>query len=191
MAATSLSGGFADPARDAAYAFRAVMQAMARPGRIQPITGASGPEPLSPAAACTLLTLCDLGTPVFLAPSRDSAEIQDWITFHTSAPLCGPEDAAFALGLWPELKGQPFATGTPQYPDRSATLIVESDRLEAAGVTLCGPGIELTAQLSLPEVAAFQRNAAIFPLGVDHLFTCGSNIAGLPRSTCVSESEAA
>ncbi|MFD0857367.1 phosphonate C-P lyase system protein PhnH [Roseovarius aquimarinus] len=186
MQTAALKGGFADPARDAAHAFRALMQAMARPGRIEAIAGAEGPAPMSPAAACALAVLCDPDTPVHLAPSRDSAAIRDWITFHTGAPLCAPEEAVFALGTWAELRDLPFAIGSAQYPDRSATLIVEIETLEAKGASLSGPGIDGRAALSLPEIEAFARNRALFPMGVDHYFTSAGRIAGLPRSTRVS-----
>ena len=40
--------------------------------------------------------------------------------------------------------------------------------------------------LSLPEVPAFQANSAMFPLGLDFIFTCGDRLAALPRTTEVS-----
>ena len=67
MQADTLDGGFADPATDAAHAFRAVMEAMARPGTLREITGATPPAPLSPAAGAAILTLCDTDTPLHLA----------------------------------------------------------------------------------------------------------------------------
>ena len=76
-----------------------------------------------------------------------------------------------------------YAIGTSEYPDRSATLIVESTALLASGATLRGPGIDSQAALSLPEVTAFQSNHALFPLGLDFIFTSGNDIAALPRST--------
>lgn len=186
MAAVYLDGGFADPARDAAHAFRAALQAMARPGRIERVSGVAPPAPCSVAAGALILTLCDSTTPLYLAPSHDTEGLRGWITFHTGAPFTGPDHAMFALGTWDAL--QPvtrFSPGTADYPDRSATLIVELDRLAAEGATLTGPGIETTAQLSLPEVAAFQVNRRRFPLGFDTYLTCGDRLAGLPRSTRV------
>lgn len=183
---TTLVGGFADAPRDAAHAFRAIMNATARPGRIQAITGATPPPPLSVAAGTVLLTLCDPETPLHLAGGFDVPQLRDWLAFHTGAPITGPDTCAFALGRWEDL--QPlgrFPVGTSEYPDRSATLIVECDRLEEAGTSLTGPGIDGTAELSLPEVAAFQANTRAFPLGLDFLFTCGDRLAGLPRSTRV------
>ncbi len=63
-----------------------------------------------------------------------------------------PAAASFALGPWDAL--QPlarFALGTPDYPDRSATLIVEVPTLSPATHRLSGPGIDRSATLALPE----------------------------------------
>lgn len=183
-----LSGGFADPARDAAHAFRAVMEAMARPGTIQSLAGAGAPG-LSAAAATVLLTLTDTTTPLHLAGSLDGPDLRRWIAFHTGAPIVAAGDAAFALGRWRDL--QPvsrFRIGEPSYPDRSATLIVEMDRLTNDGPRLTGPGIRDAAHLSLPETAAFRANRALFPLGFDTILTCGDRLAALPRTTILEES---
>lgn len=183
---SALTGGFATPAHDSARAFRSVMEAMARPGQIHQLQGAAPPAPLSVAAGVLLLTLLDEGTPLYLCGAHDCQPVRDWVTFHTGAPLVGPETAAFALGDWAAL--QPldrYALGDPAYPDRSATLIVECDQLATRGPMLTGPGIETATRLNLPETAAFRANRALFPLGFDTLFTAGDRIAGLPRSTRV------
>ncbi|MGD9918509.1 MAG: phosphonate C-P lyase system protein PhnH [Paenirhodobacter sp.] len=179
-----LSGGFADPPRDAARAFRACLEAMARPGRLQPITGATPPAPLSPAAGAVLLTLCDAATPLHLAPSHDSPALRSWIAFHCGAPLVAASQATFALGTWEAL--QPldrFAIGTADYPDRAATLIVEMPALTPPNARLSGPGIatEMLARLPDPEEAA--RNHRLYPLGLDLYLCAGTEIAALPRST--------
>lgn len=181
---TPLGGGFDDPATQAATAFRAVMEAMARPGQIEQITGATPPAPLSPAAGAVLLTLCDTETPLYLAGRCDSPALRDWLAFHIGAPLVGPADCAFAVGTWADLQPMTdYSIGTASYPDRSATLIVELDDLCAQGAMLRGPGIQDTAALSLPDKAAFQANAAQYPLGLDFIFTNGQRLAALPRST--------
>jgi alpha-D-ribose 1-methylphosphonate 5-triphosphate synthase subunit PhnH len=188
MQTQHLEGGFADPPRQAAHAFRGALQALSRPGRIEPLAGATPPGPCSPAAGALILTLCDGTTPLHIAPSHDGDALRSWVTFHTGAPLVTAENAAFALGTWEAL--QPldrFAVGTAEYPDRSATLIVEMPDLVAEGARLTGPGIEIEAFLSLPDIAAFQGNRARFPLGFDCFFTCGDRVAGLPRSTRVQE----
>lgn len=184
MQAQTLSGGFDTPSVDSSHAFRAVMEAMARPGQIQNISGAQPPAPLSSAAGCVLLTLCDTDTPVYLAGDADTDDVRAWLAFHTGAPLTGPSHSMFAVGSWDALMplgGYPI--GTSEYPDRSTTLIVECAELEAAGATLRGPGIKSEAGLSLPETRAFQSNRSLFPLGLDFIFTCGDRLAALPRST--------
>ena len=171
---------------EAAQGFRSVLDALSRPGSIVRLNGATPPAPMSPAAGAVALVLLDNTTPLYLAPGHDTPALCAWIAFHTGAPLVSAETAMFALGTWPAL--QPvsrFAIGTADYPDRAATLIVETDRLDSSGGRLHGPGIETSARLSLPEIAAFRANHARFPLGFDTLFTCGDRLAGLPRSTQV------
>lgn len=180
-----LSGGFTDPAPESARAFRAVLQAMARPGTIQPIGGAAPPAPLSPAAGAVLLTLCDRTTPLFLGASHDTPAVRGWITFHCASPFCGPEDAMFALGDWSSLPTDRLSAGDPEYPDRAATLIVELPALAAGVTTLTGPGIRDSAALPLPDPADFAANHARYPLGWDAILTCGDRVAAVPRSTAI------
>ncbi len=185
---TPLSGGCADPAIRSAFVFRALLEAMARPGLVAQVSGASPPAPLSPAAGAVLLALADGSTPLHLAGEADRPAVREWLAFHTGAPLAGAEEALFALGSWEAL--QPvarFCVGDPAYPDRSATLIVELPRLEAEGPLLRGPGIKDSARLSLPETAAFVANRALYPLGFDAVLTCGDRLAALPRSTIVED----
>ncbi len=182
--ANALEGGFRDAPRDAAIAFRALMTAMARPGYIETVSGAEPPAPLSLAAGVALLTLTDPDTPVFLAGNLDTDAVRAWIAFHTGAPFSGPSHAAFAVGPWASLMPlERFPAGTPEYPDRSTTLIVECASLEATGTTLSGPGIRETSMLKLPDPNTMRWNNARFPLGLDFYLTCGARLAALPRST--------
>ena len=155
MDGSHLQGGFADPAIDAARAFRSVMDAMARPGQIYTLQGAAPPQPISVAAGAVILTLCDADTPIM-----------------------------FALGNWSSLTPlEDFPHGRSDYPDRSATLIVEMPEVSVKGPTLRGPGIQGSATLALPETVSFRRNHAMSPCGLDFIFTCGNDVAALPRST--------
>jgi alpha-D-ribose 1-methylphosphonate 5-triphosphate synthase subunit PhnH len=186
MQAQTLEGGFTAPATEAAHVFRAVMEAMARPGTLHRISGVAPPAPLSPAAGAIILSLCDMDTPVYLAGQSDCEAVRAWVAFHTGAPVVGPSHCQFAIGTWQALTPlSAYRAGTSEYPDRSATLIVELPELAASGAALRGPGIRDSAHLSLPETAAFRENNARFPLGLDFFFTCGDRLAGLPRSTKV------
>src|SRR5262245_26970414 len=126
MAMTAIARGFADPVRDAQAVFRAVMNAMARPGTVQALHGVAAPAPLSPSAAAVGLALLDYETPVWLDPALASADVMDWLRFHTgSAVTTDPGRAAFAFTTGESLPDfATFAEGTPDYPDRSTTLVV-------------------------------------------------------------------
>jgi alpha-D-ribose 1-methylphosphonate 5-triphosphate synthase subunit PhnH len=182
----ALEGGFTEAPIQSASAFREILEAMARPGTIRRVRGARPPEPLSIAAGTALLVLTDPTTRLHLAGRADCVAVRDWVAFHIGAPLTPAEDADFAVGSWEALyPATRFRIGQPDYPDRSATLIVECDRLVNHGPALTGPGIETATWLNLPETAAFRANRALFPLGFDTIFTAGDRIAGLPRSTRV------
>ena len=154
IAAQSIEGGFADPVFNAQTVFRAVMDAMARPGSVQPLPAlARPPAPLSATAGAVALALCDNDTPLWLDPALHvSAAIGSWLGFHTGAPLANtPADAHFAFVATPAemmaLDG--FAQGTQDYPDRSTTLILQvSDLTSGTPLLLEGPGIETSATIA-------------------------------------------
>jgi alpha-D-ribose 1-methylphosphonate 5-triphosphate synthase subunit PhnH len=193
-----LAPGFADPVHDAQGTFRAVMDALARPGRILPLSpGLAPPAPLTPELAAVALALTDADTPVWLdAALAASPEVAAYLRFHTGAPLTDdPARAAFALVRHPGrcLPLGDFAPGTPAYPDTSTTLVLAFDALaDGEGLRLAGPGIRDTARLAvepLPDglVGQLAENHAGFPLGVDLILTAPGRVAGLPRSTAVTE----
>jgi alpha-D-ribose 1-methylphosphonate 5-triphosphate synthase subunit PhnH len=177
--------------------FRKVMDAMARPGLIQTLEQpAAIPAPLSPAAASIVLTLFDHDTPIWLgAPFASSEAIASWLRFNTGCPIVAEQgQSAFALAgdmaALPQL--ETFAPGTPDYPDRSTTLILQVTSLaDGEAFTLSGPGIRGTATLraaGLPTdlVEQLSDNRALFPRGVDLLLVAGHDIAALPRTTIVA-----
>ncbi|WP_237151870.1 phosphonate C-P lyase system protein PhnH [Oryzibacter oryziterrae] len=189
-ASTSLTGGFADPVFAAQSVFRAVMDCMARPGTIGTIgSEATAPGALGAAQAAIALTLCDADTPVWFADTLASPALSAWLAFHTGASVApDPTTAKFAfLGLG----GVPhpdFPIGTQDYPDRSATVVIEVSGFEAGEpFTLSGPGIAGTQPLSVaglfPDFRTFwQANRAEFPRGIDLILTAGTRLVALPRS---------
>ena len=189
--------GFGDTIHDAQRVFRAVLDAMARPGIVVDLAATiPAPAPLDPATVAVLMTLADFETPVWLDGRATNAAVTEHLRFHCGCPLTdAPTDAVFALvaepATMPPLAA--FAQGTEEYPDRSATIIVQVPSITAdSGWTLTGPGIRDHAHLGIgglpPAFAGWLRdNQAGFPLGVDLIFTCGSRIAALPRSTRVQE----
>lgn len=198
----ALAAAFADPVHESQATFRAVMDAMARPGTIRPVAGLSGaPAPLSPVAAAVVLTLADFETPVFLDRAlADAPDVGRWLAFHSGAPMVGaPSRAAFALIADPPAMPdfEAFAIGTDTYPDRSTTLIVQVAELHGEGrgsatasLALEGPGIRGTATLSVTGLPAdiverLAANRALFPRGVDLILAGPDAVAALPRSTRV------
>ena len=126
----------------------------------------------------------DRTTPLHLAGDHDNPDLRQWIAFHCGAPVVAAEDAVFALGHWAALIPlDRFAIGTPEYPDRAATLIVDGHDFNAAPSELRGPGIKGRANLALPEAGAFALNHTRFPLGWDAFLCGGEWLAALPRST--------
>ncbi|WP_435170989.1 phosphonate C-P lyase system protein PhnH [Falsirhodobacter sp. 1013] len=173
------AGGFIDPPRQSADAFRAALDAMARPGTRHAMGFAEAPAPLSAAAAVLVLTLTDTGTQVHLAGAHDTDAIRRWIGFHTGAPICDAAHAQFAIGTWDALHPlDRFGMGIAEYPDRSATLVVEIAGFGAATHRLTGPGIDGHLDAHVPG-----NRPTRFPLGLDLFLTCGDTLSALPRTT--------
>jgi alpha-D-ribose 1-methylphosphonate 5-triphosphate synthase subunit PhnH len=174
--------------------FRAVMDAMAHPGRVNALAAlpAEWPRPLNAGAAAVALCLADFETPVWLdEPARDG-DAAAWLRFHTGARITThPREAAFAFIA--DSRNAPdfhtFALGSLDYPDRSTTFVLQVDGFGGgAARTLAGPGIRDTAAFSaspLPDDfdARLAANRALSPRGVDFIFVSSSAVAALPRST--------
>jgi alpha-D-ribose 1-methylphosphonate 5-triphosphate synthase subunit PhnH len=190
--------GFTNAAIDSAHAFRTIMQAMARPGvpvSLEPALQA--PAPLHTTSAAVALTLCDFQTPVWLSPALRNERTVHYLRFHTGAPIVERmEEAHFAfLGA---AEGQPpmslFAQGTHEYPDRSATLVIQAEAFDRQAVLLIGPGIKGTVEFGVEGLAqefwaAMAENHARFPTGVDVIFAAPQSLAAVPRSTAVRIAE--
>jgi alpha-D-ribose 1-methylphosphonate 5-triphosphate synthase subunit PhnH len=189
--------GFADPVHDAQVTFRAILDAMAHPGRIVELPiglAASPPAPLSAAAGAVALSLCDLDTPLWLdAPLTPAAA---YLAFHCGAPAArAPAEARFAFIAAPEALPplDAFALGSDEYPDRSTTLVIEVRGLVGSpesgrGVRLTGPGIRGSTRLGiagLPVRFWEEREALaeLLPRGLDVILVSGVRLAALPRST--------
>ena len=95
-----LARGFVDPPRCSQQAFRALMDAMARPGIPRALDARlAPPAPLTPELAALALTVLDYETAVWLDPPLTAEPaVADFLRFHTSARLVEqPGDAQFAL----------------------------------------------------------------------------------------------
>lgn len=188
--------GLSDPVHDGQRIFRAVLDALSRPGKPVPLHSAySGladlpahaPAPL----AAVLLALADHDTPVWLDPHL-ALLLSGLLRFHCGAPLASTTGAASfaAFGSGAALPPlQQFAWGSAEYPDRSCTLLIALDSLQGGQpITLRGPGIEnstVIAPQGLPATFWTQRSSMHqeFPLGIDCLLLDATCVMGLPRTT--------
>lgn len=184
---------FSNPVFAAQSTFRAVLDALSRPGEVRHLLSTvEVPLPLTPAMAAIALTLLDHDTPVWLDAALAAApDVSAWIRFHTAAPITAlPEQSAFAFVReqmrLPRIES--FNLGTAEYPDRSTTVVVHIDSWNSGPVLhLAGPGIKRERRFApgpLPSDMAerLRANRAFFPRGVDLLLVAEDSLAALPRS---------
>lgn len=194
--------GFADPARDAQRAFRAVLDALSHPTRRYPLTGpAEPPAALGRGLAAIALALLDEECAVWLGGALGhDAEVASWLAFHTGAGCADSAAAGFVItspGALPPLES--LALGTDEAPHRSGTVVLDVRGCTGtARFTARGPGINGTATLAAPWAPdgfanAWHRNTGLFPRGVDLLLVDADTVTAVPRSTRLSaaQSEAA
>lgn len=189
---------FDDPVTGAQRVFRAVLQALSRPGEHVPLPVSLPYCPAMPSGlAAITLALADYETPLWLdATLAGDESVRQFLAFHTGAPLTNDTGkATFALAACasqlPDFAQ--FAIGTLEYPDRSTTIVAAVTAFDGGKVFhLEGPGIDgrvSVAPQGLPEdfPDRMTRNHALFPRGVDIILVAGHTIIGLPRSVNIME----
>jgi alpha-D-ribose 1-methylphosphonate 5-triphosphate synthase subunit PhnH len=191
---------FTDPVIASQAAFRAVMNALARPGTHHRVpTELAPPLPLGRGMAAIALALVDFETSVWLdRPLAEAKEVGAWLRFHTGGAITiksGRAAFAFVSDASALPAFESFALGSAEYPDRSTTVVVEvatldqGQRLRLKGPGL--PGVQAFLPGALPRDFSerWRANRALFPRGIDFIFTCDARIAALPRSTRVIEED--
>ena len=173
--------------------FRALLDAMSRPGRIISIEFPEKcPAALEPAAAAISLCVFDHDTEICLGDGVAGVEVFDFLKFNCGCPIT-KSTMLSDFAIVSSLSGLPgltqFKQGSDEFPERSTTLIAQVPDLEAgAAICLTGPGIETESSLrvaGIPDYFWRERRGQneIFPRGVDIVFACGDRIVALPRST--------
>ncbi|MEO8804562.1 MAG: phosphonate C-P lyase system protein PhnH [Burkholderiaceae bacterium] len=199
-ALATMGRGFADPVHGAQQVFRAVLEAMSRPGRVQAlppaVLAALEPPTAERGLAAVLLSLLDAETSAWLDPVCSAPGSADYLRFHTGVHVrADAGSAAFAVtratcaaaALWHTLED-----GSDELPQAGATLLVEVPSLDAGpALALRGPGIETVQTLRAAGLddafwAARRSLEPHLPRGIDLILTCGDRIAALPRSTRVA-----
>jgi alpha-D-ribose 1-methylphosphonate 5-triphosphate synthase subunit PhnH len=189
-----LAPGFDQEAFGSQAVFRVALHALSHPGLpLDMPLYAGAPQQGHLPAAHLLLSLLDADTPVWLSPILAASDAAHWLRFHTGCMvIADPSQAQFcwmAQGdAWPLLSQ--LRQGTDDWPDRSATCVIEVDGLEgdAPNWLLQGPGIEGQRHLKVRGLrvdfeAQWQLNQGSFPCGVDVFFVSSTKIVGLPRTT--------
>lgn len=182
--------GFADPARDAQRVFRILLNAMAQPAQPMEMRLTLSEIPkVHKTATALCLALVDLDTPLWMDQDFPAAA-QAHFAFHCGCPFAkAPGEAHFALIAdgckLPSLSE--FAIGSPEFPDRSATLVIQVQNLSDGGpLVASGPGIAQKRHFGVEGIspdfwAAFAANHALYPLGYDVVLAAPDCILGLPR----------
>lgn len=194
LSVVDVEPGLPDPVRDSQTIFRAVLDAMAHPGRITALPAPPlAQPPLIPASTMVCLALVDHETPLWLDKSLATPRITAYLRFHTGAPIApAASRASFAILDGPATDLTRFQTGTDAYPENGATVIIQVPSLSASGpLTLSGPGIDGETRLGVGGAPASFWKAresvnAGFPRGLDLILCAGHEIAALPRTTRVT-----
>jgi alpha-D-ribose 1-methylphosphonate 5-triphosphate synthase subunit PhnH len=188
---------------DSQQVFRAVLEALARPGTAMALP--SGPLRRLAPAMVPVFALADLGTGVCVLEndiphSSRPGETPDWadaVATATSAPLWPAELARLVAALRPVTDDEvrSFCRGTAEAPEDAA--LVSLAVTDVAGGDrrwrLSGPGIACTATLAprgLPDSFVAARADAVggYPAGIDVLLvTEDFRVVGLPRTTTITE----
>ena len=199
LSVASIDGGFSDPVFNAQAIFNLIMNAMARPGTVAPMTiSADAPPPIMSSTAAIMLTLLDADTSFWTdaTPDQASRDIEAWIGFHTgSKPAAHMSEADFVIITnpmkLPDLAS--FKQGSQEYPDRSTTLIVQLNFITSGDqLHLTGPGIRDMTSLSvafLPPhfIEQWRANHQRFSRGVDVILVDHTQLACLPRTTFIAK----
>jgi alpha-D-ribose 1-methylphosphonate 5-triphosphate synthase subunit PhnH len=191
--APGFAGGFERPTYDSIKVFRAAANAMARPGVIHVVEALPpAPSQLAPACAALCLALLDMDTPVWM--QNHQPLVAEYLRFHCGCPFT-PHAREASYALITHLDAPPrlgaFNAGSAEYPDDSATLLIQAEALSnESGVTLSGPGLRDSVRLDVMGVdldywAELRDSRTAFPLGVDIFFVSGTRIAALPRTTSI------
>ncbi len=184
-----------DKVFDTQRIYRLILDAMARPGKVNslPTLSINPPPGLNQAAAAIGLTLLDGETGFSVLPFNQ--DIIDYIILNTGAAACQTDCAEFVITAG--MKGRPelidTCCGTLITPEKGATLIMMVDSLAAAGkgvkLWLSGPGIDGSSCLDISGLddSNLQTIAGLnqeFPMGVDVIYADNSGkVACVPRSS--------
>ncbi len=185
-----------DPVFDAQVHFRLIMDSMARPGKLNTLTGVpiAPPTELNPASALIGLALLNADVTFFVSANPD--QIADYFQTNTATNPAQANNADFLFlhGTDSPAALEQAKVGTLSYPDTNAFAIIDVDMLStepqpnALSLTVRGPGVDgqktvFVTGLSSLLISTLRELNAEYPLGIDTILTDQtSQICCLPRS---------
>ncbi|MFI1764208.1 phosphonate C-P lyase system protein PhnH [Streptomyces sp. NPDC020800] len=174
--------------------FRAVLDALARPGTVTRFPADIPAE--VPSALLPVLALADLGTGIRVLEGDGGVRWSEVVSVATNAPAVPLEKARLAAAVRPVAPQEilRLARGAADAPEDGAVLCLPVTALEGGPSTwrLSGPGVpgaRDVAPQGVPDGFVRARAEAVggFPAGVDLLLAApDGSLMGLPRSTNVT-----
>jgi alpha-D-ribose 1-methylphosphonate 5-triphosphate synthase subunit PhnH len=184
---------------DAQSQFRIIMDAMARPGKINLMdkTSIEPPTGFNKASGIIGFSLLNADVSFYVLKRENKESISEYISLNTQAAIASIDTADF---IFLQGKGDSSALyhvkkGSLSYPENSASIIIDATKIsyetESEGSTkivLKGPGIESSSEVFITGIdpLIFETTKDInaeFPLGIDLIFTDTNGfILCIPRS---------
>lgn len=186
---------------DSQKIFRKILDSMARPGKINNLIDLqiSPPQQLNRSSA--LIGFALLNSDVSFFSVNNSNEVNEYLKVNTSSiPSTSVEDADFVFisgKSMSEIIGN-IKKGELEFPEDSATLIIDVDKIEKSPIDqsceliLKGPGVKSEEILYIKGITdeIFQeiKNAnSEYPLGIDVILSdVDGNIICIPRTNNLS-----
>lgn len=162
--------------------FRALMEAMARPGTVHDLS-----PWLGGAAAWRGVLASLLDAKTSLADCHQLLDRHDWPLLQADQEEPAAADYLLCQGNLPPT--MTAKCGSLASPDQSATVVLHLDSLGAGSncLGLRGPGIKGSQTLPVTGLDArwhaWRQQHLSFPLGIDMILVDQQNIAAIPRTT--------
>jgi alpha-D-ribose 1-methylphosphonate 5-triphosphate synthase subunit PhnH len=189
---------------DAQEHFRLLLDSMSRPGKINTFPSADifPPEGLTHAAALTGFALLNPDATYYIAGENADA-IAEYLLINTAsqrAEIAVADYVFIPQGYFGEDLSE-ARTGTPTYPEDSATFIIDCDLISegphgnSLKLTLRGPGVNGEAEVFVSGIDAdllefVKEQNSEYPLGLDLIITDSyNNVICVPRSNKFSFSQ--
>jgi len=186
-----------DTVFDAQQHFRLLLDGMSRPGKINtfPEMDILPPDGLNQASALTGFALLNPDVTYYIA-GDNSDDIASYLLVNTASRQAEISIADYVF--LPEEYGpdglQEARTGTPVYPEDSATFIASAEQItkqlseNSLAITLKGPGVKGEAEVFVRGISTelldfVKEKNSEYPLGIDLIITDRhNNILCIPRS---------